>query len=70
MIPEDDLPFVELTMAPLSDRDRDVFLALLDNSPQPNDALRRLLTSENDHSDQGATDSSSQSGQFDPISLS
>jgi hypothetical protein len=43
VIPEDDLPFVEEAMAPLSDRDRDVFLALLDNPPPPNDALRRLL---------------------------
>jgi len=25
----------------LSDRDRDLFLALLDNPPEPNDALRR-----------------------------
>src|SRR5438034_1645452 len=45
VIPEDELPFVEEAMAPLSDRDRDVFLALLDNPPPPNDALRRLLTS-------------------------
>jgi hypothetical protein len=45
VIPEDDLPFVEETLAPLSDRDRDVFLALLDNPPPPNEALRRLLTS-------------------------
>src|SRR5579884_3184177 len=44
VIPEDDLPLVEETMAPLSDRDRDVFLALLDNPPPPNDALRGLLT--------------------------
>src|SRR5271165_7317420 len=43
VIPEDDLPFVEEAIAPLSDRDRDVFLALLDNPPPPNDALRRLL---------------------------
>src|ERR1700689_2104517 len=43
VIPEDDLPFVEEAMAPLSDRDRDVFLALLDNPPPPNEALRRLL---------------------------
>jgi hypothetical protein len=46
VIPEDDLPFIEEAMAPLSDRDRDVFLALLDNPPPPNDALRRLLTSD------------------------
>src|SRR5258708_31747692 len=47
VIAEDDLPFVEEAMAPLSDRDRDIFLALLDNPPPPNDALRRLLTSGN-----------------------
>ena len=35
VIPEDELPFVEEAMAPLSDRDRDVFLALLDNPPPP-----------------------------------
>ena len=46
--PEDDLPFVEEAMTPLSDRDRDAFLALLDNPPPPNDALRRLLTSGHD----------------------
>lgn len=44
VIPEDELPFAEETMAPLSDRDRDVFLALLENPPPPNDALQRLLT--------------------------
>lgn len=46
-IPEEELPFVEETMAPLSDRDRDVFLHLLDNPPPPNDALRRLLSAGN-----------------------
>ncbi len=45
VIPEDELPFVEEAMAPLSDRDRDVFLALLDSPPPPNDALQRLLRS-------------------------
>ena len=44
VIAEDDLPFVAEALAPLSDRDRDVFLALLDNPPPPNDALRGLLT--------------------------
>src|SRR5947209_20403182 len=55
VIPEDDLPFVEEAMAPLSDRDRDVFLALLDNPPPPNDVLRRLLTSGPGHESQGET---------------
>jgi hypothetical protein len=45
VIPEDELPFAEEAMAPLSDRDREVFLALLENPPAPNDALCRLLTS-------------------------
>ncbi len=56
VIPEDDLPFVEESMAPLSDRDRDIFLALLDNPPPPNDALRRLLTSGNEPRNQRNTD--------------
>ncbi len=54
--PEGDLPFIEEAMAPLSDRDRDVFLALLDNPPPPNDALRRLLTSRNGPQNQRDTD--------------
>src|SRR5207249_8772181 len=56
VIPEDDLPFIEEAMAPLSDRDRDVFLALLDNPPPPNDASRRLLTSGHGRQNQGDTD--------------
>jgi uncharacterized protein DUF1778 len=28
---------------PLSDADRDLFLAVLDNPPAPNDALRKLM---------------------------
>lgn len=53
VIPEDEVPFIEEAMAPLSDRDRDVFLALLDNPPPPNEALRRLLTSGDGARDQG-----------------
>jgi hypothetical protein len=45
VIPEDELPFVQESLAPLSDRDRDVFLALLENPPPPNEALQRLLRS-------------------------
>lgn len=71
VIPEDDFPFVEETMAPLSDRDRDVFLSLLDNPPPPNDALRRLMTSGHSHPNQGDTDECSRSGQaVDLVSLS
>lgn len=46
VIPEDELPFVEESMTPLSDRDRDLFLALLDDPPPPNEALKRLLEEE------------------------
>jgi hypothetical protein len=63
VIPEDDLPFVEEAMAPLSDRDRDVFLALLDNPPPPNDALRGLLTSGNGPQNQRDTDDGGRPGQ-------
>ena len=55
-IPENDLPFIEESMAPLSDRDREVFLALLDNPPPPNEALRRLLMSGQGRQNQGDTD--------------
>lgn len=71
VIPEDELPFVEEAMAPLSDRDRDVFLALLDNPPPPNDALRRLMTSGRGRQNQGNVDDGSRSGQtVDLASLS
>lgn len=43
VIPEDEIRFYEETCAPLSDRDRDAFLALLENPPPPNAALRRLM---------------------------
>ena len=33
VIPEDEVRFLEETIPPLSDRDRDAFLALLDNPP-------------------------------------
>jgi len=41
IIPEDELRFYEESVSPLSDRDRDRFLELLDNSPPPNKTLRR-----------------------------
>jgi hypothetical protein len=41
VIPEDDLRFYEESFAPLSDRDRDVFLSILDNPPPPSEASRR-----------------------------
>ena len=41
VVPEDEIRFYEESTAPLSDRDRDAFLALLDNPPEPGEALRR-----------------------------
>lgn len=41
VIPEDEVRFYEETAAPLSDRDRDRFLDLLDNPPAANAALKR-----------------------------
>jgi uncharacterized protein (DUF1778 family) len=40
-IPEDEWRFYEECVPPLMDRDRDRFLALLDNPPAPNEALWR-----------------------------
>jgi uncharacterized protein (DUF1778 family) len=40
VIAEDDLPFEE-ALRPLSDRDRDFFLALLDRPPKPSERFRR-----------------------------
>lgn len=42
VVPEDEYRFPEEAVAPLSDRDRDLFLKLLDNPPAPNASLRRL----------------------------
>jgi uncharacterized protein (DUF1778 family) len=41
VIPEDEVRFLEEAPTVLSDRDRDAFLALLDNPPPPNEALLR-----------------------------
>jgi hypothetical protein len=41
VIPEDELPFYEESVTPLSDRDRDIFLAMLDNPPAANAAFRK-----------------------------
>jgi hypothetical protein len=41
VIPEDEIRFSEGRVSPLSDRDRDRFLELLDNPPKANPALRR-----------------------------
>ena len=41
VIAEDELPFAEEMASPLSDRDRDDFLALLANPPAPTAALKK-----------------------------
>ncbi|MGP0064001.1 MAG: DUF1778 domain-containing protein [Isosphaeraceae bacterium] len=43
VIPEDEVRFVEEMRTPLSDRDRDIFLEMLDNPPEPTEALRRAI---------------------------
>jgi hypothetical protein len=42
-IPVDEIRFVEESLTPLSDRDRDAFLSLLDNPPPPNEALKKAI---------------------------
>jgi hypothetical protein len=44
VIPQDEVRFSEETAAPLSDRDRDRFLDLLDHPPKANPALRRAAS--------------------------
>ncbi|MBS0262944.1 MAG: DUF1778 domain-containing protein [Planctomycetes bacterium] len=41
VIAEDELPFAEESAAPLSDRDRDRFLALINDPPTPTAALKK-----------------------------
>ena len=43
VIPEDEIRFREEVSTPLSDKDRDILLALLDNPPLPNAALKKLV---------------------------
>ena len=43
MIPLDEIRFAEESTQPLSERDRDRFMALLDNPPQPAAAFRRAV---------------------------
>lgn len=45
VIPEDALPLMEDTFKPLSDRDRDFFLQLLDNPPEPTPAFLKAAAS-------------------------
>lgn len=44
VVPEDEFRFVEEVANPLSDRDRDLFLELLDNPPEPSQALLRAAS--------------------------
>lgn len=48
VIAEDELPLLEDALKPLSDRDRDLFLGLLDAPPAPNDALKRAARAYNE----------------------
>jgi hypothetical protein len=41
VVPADELPLIENQLKPLSDRDRDLFLSLLDNPPEPTPAFRK-----------------------------
>jgi hypothetical protein len=43
-VPEDELMFVEELRQPLSDRDRDLFLELLENPPKPLPSLKNAAT--------------------------
>jgi hypothetical protein len=43
LIPEEEVRFAEEMRTPLSDRDHDQFLDMLDNPPEPTDALRRAF---------------------------
>jgi hypothetical protein len=43
VIPEDEVRFAEESRTPLSDRDRDLFLKLLENPPEPNEALKKAV---------------------------
>lgn len=40
----EDFDFIEEVRPPLTDRDRDLFLSLLENPSSANEALRRLLS--------------------------
>jgi hypothetical protein len=43
VVPVDEFPFIEDQLKPLSDRDRDLFLHLLENPPEPTPALVKAL---------------------------
>jgi hypothetical protein len=39
VVPADEFPFIEDQLKPLSDRDRDLFLQLIENPPEPTPAF-------------------------------
>jgi hypothetical protein len=43
VIPEDEVRFAEENRTPLSDRDRDFFLKMLENPPEANEALKKAI---------------------------
>jgi hypothetical protein len=43
IVPDDEMKFYEETAKPLSDRDRDIFLASLEKPPSINKALRKAI---------------------------
>jgi len=49
VIPEDEIRFAEESAAPLSNRDRDLFLSLLENPPLPNAALKKAARKHKGH---------------------
>ncbi len=42
-IPVDEIRFMEESLLPLSDRDREIFLAALEDTSPPNEALRKAM---------------------------
>lgn len=44
VVAEDELAFAEQSAAPLSDRDRDRFLSLIENPPVPTPALKKAAS--------------------------
>jgi len=49
VIPEDEFRVREEIATPLSDRDRDIFLSLLDDPPAPNDNLKEAFKKHKRH---------------------
>jgi hypothetical protein len=49
VIPEDEIRFAEESSTPLSDRDRDLFLSLLDDPPPAKPALKKAARKHKSH---------------------